>query len=68
MALPANVARDIDTPPGYGTEQIRVQLNNVVAALRIITAKLDLDAGVTDVNYTLLALDATVATAPAKIV
>jgi hypothetical protein len=52
--------------PGISTDDLRVQLNNVITALRIVTAKLDLDAGVTDVNYTALAVDAAIATAPIK--
>lgn len=67
MALPADVVKDVHGTP-LRDDQLRVQFNNLVAAVRIIAAKLDLDAGVTDVNYTLLALDAAVATAPKKIV
>jgi hypothetical protein len=65
MAVPADV--NIDVGGYYANDAVRVQLNNAIAALRIICAKLDLDAGVTDVNYTALALDAAVATAPAKV-
>lgn len=48
-------------------EQLRTQVNNLTAALRIVTAKLDLDATVTDVNYFALSMDAAIATAPAII-
>lgn len=66
MAVPVDIAPDL-TVALAGSDSIRQQLNNVIAAVRIIAAKLDLDAGVTDVNYTALALDAAVVTAPAKI-
>jgi hypothetical protein len=66
MALPADKSPDT-TVPVISTDDLRVQLNNVITALRIVTAKLDLDAGVTDVNYTALAVDAAIATAPIRI-
>lgn len=66
MAVPADISPDL-TVALASSDSVRQQLNNCVAALRIICAKLDLDAGVTDVNYTALALDAAVVTAPAKI-
>lgn len=66
MAVPVDISPDLTV--GLATsDSIRQQLNNCIAALRIICAKLDLDAGVTDVNYTALALDAAIVTAPAKI-
>lgn len=46
---------------------IRAQLNNAIAAIRIIAAKLDADAGVTDTTYFALSCDSAVATAPAKV-
>lgn len=66
MALPTDVTQDRDTAPVRG-DQLRQEHNNLVAAIRIICAKLDADAGVTDTNYTALALDAAVATAPKKV-
>lgn len=66
MVVPVDLAPDV-TVPLVGSDSIRIQLNNVIAALRIVCAKLDLDAGVTDVNYTALALDAAILTAPAKV-
>jgi hypothetical protein len=66
MAAPADVSPDL-TIPLASADTMRQQINNIIAALRIITAKLDLDAGVTDVNYFALSCDAAVATAPVKI-
>lgn len=66
MAVPVDKSPDT-TVPVISTDDLRVQLNNVITALRIVTAKLDLDAGVTDVNYTALAMDAAIATAPIRI-
>lgn len=66
MAVPADISPDV-TVALVGSDSIRQQLNNAIAAIRIIAAKLDLDAGVTDVNYTALALDAAIVTAPAKV-
>jgi hypothetical protein len=47
--------------------QLTTQLNNTITALRIVTAKLDLDAGVTDTTYDSLSTASGVATAPCKI-
>jgi hypothetical protein len=69
MAIPADKVPDL-TVPNPSTDDIRVQLNNLIAAVRGITAKLDNDAGVTDVNYTALWMDNTGtlgANAPTKI-
>lgn len=66
MAAPADAAPNV-TVGAVSTDDIRQQVNNIIAALRIITAKLDLDAGVTDVNYFALSMDAAIATAPVKI-
>lgn len=53
------VSAEIDT--------LRAQLNNVVASLRLLTAKLDLDAGVTDTTYNSLITDGAITTAPCKV-
>lgn len=69
MAIPADKVPDL-TVPNPSTDDIRVQLNNLIAAVRGITAKMDLDAGITDVNYTALWMDNTGtlgANAPTKI-
>lgn len=66
MAAPADISPDTTTQLAT-TDDIRTQLNNVISALRIITAKMDADAGITDVNYFALSCDAAVATAPKKI-
>lgn len=70
MAAPADKSMG---SVGLGIEgswlaEIVRQLNNVIASQRLITAKLDLDAGVTDTNYAALITDAAIATAPAKLV
>lgn len=69
MAIPADKVPDV-TVPIVSTDDIRVQLNNLIAAVRGITTKMDADAGITDVNYTALWLDNTGtlgANAPTKI-
>jgi len=66
MAAPADKVPDV-TVPITSTDDIRQQMNNVITALRGIAAKLDLDAGVTDVNYFSLWLDAAISTAPVKV-
>jgi hypothetical protein len=43
-----------------------VEFNKAVTNLRVLTAKLDLDAGVTDVNYATLVTDSA-ASGPAKV-
>jgi hypothetical protein len=68
MGVPANVTKDLNAPGTLMLEQLRVQMNNIVASLRLLTAKLDADAGVTDANYNALITDDAIATAPAKIV
>lgn len=57
MAIPADASPNL-TIAEISTDDIRVQLNNLIGAVRGITAKLDADAGVTDVNYTALWMDA----------
>lgn len=66
MVAPVDKVPDL-TVPVTGTDDLRVQLNNAIAAIRIIAAKLDLDAGVTDVNYFALSCDAAIVTAPIKV-
>jgi hypothetical protein len=65
MAVPTDVIQTANAP---ARDDVRIQLNNLVAAIRGIAAKLDADAGVTDTNYTALWLDSTIATAPSKVV
>jgi hypothetical protein len=64
MAAPTDIVQTGNAP---ARDDVRIQLNNVIAALRIITAKLDADAGVTDTNYFALSMDSTIATGPAKV-
>lgn len=68
MASPPNLVRDRSSNPGYGLEQMRVQLNNIVASLRLLTRKLDADAGVASTNYRATITDAGIASAPRQIV
>lgn len=58
MAIPADKVPDL-TVPNPSTDDIRVQLNNLISAFRGVLAKMDLDAGITDVNYTALWADNT---------
>lgn len=48
--------------------EVRNQLNNVIASLRILATKMDADAGITDTNYFALTCDTALgATAPTQI-
>jgi hypothetical protein len=49
------------------SDDVRQQLNNLITAFRVLTAKMDADAGVTDTNYTALTTDASLAFAPTRI-
>ena len=55
---PANATNEIDA--------LRVEFNKLVTNLRVLTAKMDLDAGITDTNYSALVTDSA-ASGPAKI-
>lgn len=74
MAAPANKkvrATAIDRGAGADNSELaetRRQVNNLVTSLRILTAKLDLDAGVTDVNYSTLVIDAALGTAAPTVI
>lgn len=68
MAAPSDISC-LAQFPANGTNQIdalRVEFNKLVTNFRVLTAKLDLDAGVTDVNYSTLVTDSA-ASGPAKI-
>lgn len=68
MSAPADKqAHGGDVAPDGVLSQMQAQINNLVAAMRIVTTKLDADAGVTDTNYFALSCDSAVSTAPAKI-
>lgn len=74
MAAPANKkCRAMQPARGQGADQgelaeVRQQLNNLIASMRILATKLDNDAGVTDVNYFTLTMDNAVgAAAPAVV-
>lgn len=45
---------------------LRLEFNKLVTNLRVLTAKLDADAGVTDTNYSALVIDSA-ASGPAKV-
>lgn len=66
MAIPTDVPVRPNGLPGSSDAVLIQQVANIVASLRLLTAKLDLDAGVTDTNYNALITDSAVATAPAK--
>lgn len=70
MAVPADVKTipSVKDDGNQDVSQMKLQINNLVASLRLLTAKLDLDAGVTDTNYNALITDSAIATAPAKVV
>lgn len=67
MAAPNDVTVPGSTLADAEVDEIRQQINNLVASLRLLTAKLDLDAGVTDTTYNSLITDGAIATAPQKI-
>jgi hypothetical protein len=67
MAPPANRTARPNALAGSLEQELRTQVNNLTASLRLITAKLDLDAGVTDANYDALVTATAIATAPAVI-
>lgn len=56
------------SPENSELGETRLQLNNVIASLRILAAKLDLDVGVTDTNYFALTCDSALGnTAPTQV-
>lgn len=70
MAAPADVKlRNVSAAPAAESvvTQLVEQHNNLVEAVRIIAAQLDLDATVTDTDYFANSLDEAIATAPKKI-
>ena len=56
MAIPAALTARAQDRVGMGGElaTLRAEYNKLVTQLRVLTAKLDLDAGVTDANYAAL--------------
>lgn len=68
MAAPADKATRPNGLAGSSNADLITQQSNVVASLRLLCAKLDLDAGVTDTNYAALITDAAIATAPKKLI
>lgn len=65
MAAPNNVNVTGTGMPGSDVAALVTQVNNLTASLRLLTAKLDADAGVTDTTYNSLITDGAIATAPA---
>lgn len=51
MAVESAKARISNIPDGLTKQELAILMANMVDALQAITAKLDLDAGVTDTNY-----------------
>lgn len=71
MAVPTNKApRGMEGKPSAESElyHLRTQVNNLVDSFRLLTAKMDLDAGITDSNYNALITDDAIATAPCKVI
>lgn len=69
MAAPSDISC-LAQFPANGVNQIdalRVEFNKLVTNFRVLTAKLDADAGVTDTTYGSLVTDSA-ASGPAKIV
>ena len=56
MAIPSALTARAQDRVGMGGElaHVRAELNKVTTQLRVLTAKLDLDGGVTDTNYAAL--------------
>lgn len=68
MAAPVDRTRDLHTHAARDNVALLQEFNKLVLAFRGVCAKLDLDAGVTDVNYFLLWADVASATGgPAKV-
>ena len=67
MAIPTDVGVRPDGLVGSSNAHLITQVTNLVASLRLLTAKLDADVGVTDTNYNALITDSVIATAPAKL-
>ena len=68
MAAPSDSPIKISGLPENEIEKLRTQLNNTIASFRILAAKLDADAGVTDTNYFALTCDSALgAAAPTKL-
>lgn len=59
MAAPADV-----TPRAADLAALITQINNLTESFRLLTAKLDADAGVTDTDYAADITDDAIATAP----
>lgn len=67
MAVPTDVKVKAEGLPQSEIEKLRAQVNNLTASIRLLTAKLDADVGVTDTNYNALITDSAIATAPVKL-
>lgn len=68
MAAPADKATRPMGLKGSSNADIITQMGNIAASFRLLTAKLDADAGVTDTDYGALITDAAIATAPVKLI
>lgn len=67
MAAPSDLTRRGTALPDSDLAELRTQVNNLTASLRLVTAKLDADSGVGDTNYDALITASGVTTAPARI-
>ena len=68
MANPSDITVRGESASIIGAEvyNLRTEFNKMVTNMRVLTAKLDADAGVTDVNYGALVTDSA-ANGPAKV-
>lgn len=67
MGVPADVQVKNAGLPQSEIEALRLQVSNLAASFRLLTAKMDADAGITDTNYNALITDSAIATAPCKV-
>lgn len=71
MANPSDLSVRLTDRAGTGVQGeldiLRQEFNKLVVNLRVLTAKMDADAGITDSNYGTLVTD-TAASGPAKVV
>ena len=66
MAAPADITVRATASADSDVAKILSQFNLLVTNLRVLTAKLDADAGVTDTNYAALVTDSA-ASGPSKV-
>jgi hypothetical protein len=55
MAAATTIKTQVRVPRNSIEKETIIQLNNLITAFDVVTAKLDADGGVTDTNYSALA-------------